>query len=99
MKIDLNSPTDFTIENVAALIASKDDSVHRQLRVTSDGFAFLSDEVGNINTEGLAFRLETWCFGNGYCGKEAANDPTWVKKVYGWLKENWPNPKSSVIDY
>lgn len=99
MEIDLKKPDEFTLENVARLIASKDDSVNRQLRVKANGVAFLSDEVGNINTDGLAFRLETWCSGNSYCGKEAATDKQWVVKVYGWLEENWPNPKAPLIDY
>ncbi len=99
MQIDLNSPSEFTVDNVAKLVGSKDDSQHRQLRVTSDGIAFLSDEVGNINTGGLAFKFETWCAGNSYCGPDAEADSEWVGKVYSWLAENWPNPQATVIDY
>ncbi|MCE7517174.1 hypothetical protein LZG37_03410 [Halomonas titanicae] len=99
MEIDLNNPSEFTMDNVAKLVGSKDDSQHRQLRVTSGGIAFLSDEVGNVNTGGLAFRFETWGAGNSYCGSDAAADSEWVSKVYGWLSENWPNPKSTIIDY
>ena len=54
MQIDLNNSSDFTLENVAKLIASKDDSEHRQLRVTLAGKAYISDEVGNVNIQGLA---------------------------------------------
>lgn len=99
MQVNLNDPNEFTIENIRQLIASKDDSNHRQLRVTKSGIAYLSDEVGADNTADLAFRFETWCQGNGYCGLEASNDDSWVNKVFGWLKENWPHPKSSYIDY
>ncbi len=99
MEINLNDPQDFTIENVARLIGSKDDSVNRQLRVTTDGFAFLSDDFGNINTDGLAFRFETLHHGNGYCGKEASRDSKLVKDIYQMLKENWPNPKCTYIDH
>lgn len=99
MEIDLNNKDEFTIENIAILIRSKDDSVHRQLRITKDGIAFLSDEVGNTNTTGLACRFETWCAGNGYCGEDASKDLKWIKIVYNDLKNNFPNPKSTIIDY
>ena len=79
MQIDLNS--DFTTDDVRALLASKDDSAHRQLRVSSRGIAYLSDKVGNIDTEDYAFCVETWAAGNGYVGKQAANDAEWVKRV------------------
>ena len=98
MQINLNNPSELTLENVAKLLASKDDSEHRQLRVSKNGVAFLSDEVGNINTDGLATRFETWCVNNGYCGEEAAKDEGWVKKVHKMLSEVWPNPKSTFTD-
>ncbi|WP_318489792.1 hypothetical protein [Photobacterium leiognathi] len=97
--MNLNDKDDFSIENTALLISSKDDSINRQLRVTKGGIAFLSDDVGNINTDNLAFRFETWCRGNGYCGEEASKDSEWVRTVYNWLNDNWPNPKSDIIDY
>lgn len=99
VQIDLNNPAEFTLENVRRLIASKDDSRHRQLRVTPEGTAYLSDEVGANNIDGLSFRFETWNPGNGYCGPKAAADDDWVRKVYKDLRENWPDPKDSYIDY
>lgn len=99
MQIDLNDPTALTLESVRALIASKDDSRNRQLRVTRGGIAYLSDEVGNQNTDNLAFRLETLMAGNGYVGQGAAQDDEWVERIYRVLKNNWPNPQSSYIDY
>lgn len=99
MQIDLNDPTAFTLEGVRQLLASKDDSVHRQLRVTTNGIAFLSDEYGNTNLGDLLFRFETWDAGNSYCGPAAAADDAWVQKVYDDLKKNWPNPTSSYIDF
>jgi hypothetical protein len=67
--------------------------------VTKQGIAFLSDEVGAKNINGLACRFETWIAGNGYCGPEAAKKDEWVKQVYEDLQENWPNPKSTYIDF
>ena len=98
MPLDLNDPNQFTLAGVSALIASKDDSQNRQLRVTKNGIAYLSDEVGNENIDGLAFRLETWDAGNDYCGVDAAASPDWVKNVYNMLRKNWPDPKSTYID-
>ena len=99
MKINLNNDAEFTEENVAKLIGSVNDSQHRQLRVTKEGIAFISDEVGNTNTEGLAFRYDTWCMGNDYVGVNAQNDEKWVNRVYKSLKKNWPNPTCEFIDY
>lgn len=98
MQIDLNNTNEFTLENVAALIASKDDSCHRQIRVTANGELFLSDEVGADNTSDLAFRLETFSAGGGYTGSEAAKDIEHVRRIYECLNKNWPNPTFSYID-
>ena len=99
LTIDLNDPKQLTRENVAKLIGSVVDTQHWQLRVTKQGVAYLSDIVGGYELENLAFRLETWCAGNGYVGFQAAHDPRWVEEVYKDLTENWPNPKSSLIDF
>ena len=96
MKIDLSQP--FTTDDVRALLVSKDDTERRQLRVTKAGIAFLSDEIGNMNIDGLAFRVETWLIGNGYTGEAAANDLAWISRVERVLRDNWPNPTNSYID-
>ena len=90
MQIDLKNPSELTVENVRRLLASKDDSQHRQLRVTTDGIAYLSDAVGNTNLAGIHCCFETWDPGNGYCGAAAAADDAWVMSVYNDLKANWP---------
>lgn len=97
-QIDLKVPGALTLQSVAALIGSKDDSAHRQLRVTSNGIAYLSDEVGNLNTTGLAFRLETWSAGNNYVGQRASQDADLVQRVYNCLSSNWPTPSDTYID-
>jgi hypothetical protein len=99
MQIDLNDPAALTIEAVRGLLASKDDSQDRQLRVSNDGIVYLSDTVGNEDIDNLAFRLETWDAGNSYCGAAAAADDKWVNEVFKNLKKNWPNPKSKYIDF
>jgi hypothetical protein len=99
MEIDLSNANDLTLESVKCLVASGTDDTDTQLRVTSNGVVFLSKTVGNIDIDGLAFRLETWIAGNGYVGKAAAEDLEWVEKIYECVKNNWPNPNSTYIDY
>lgn len=96
MIIDLNQS--FTTDDVAILIASKDDSQHRQLRVTRAGEAYISDDVGNLNISDLAFRLETWDPHNGYTGTAAAADAGFVSRIERTLRDNWPNPSDTYID-
>lgn len=96
--IDLTNPHEFTEENVAKLLGSKDDTQHRQLRVTKEGIAFLSDVIGSEDIEGLAFRFEIWSVGKGYTGKEAEKDKKFVQRIYTALKANWSNPSDPFID-
>lgn len=98
MTIDLKDESQFTLERVRDLIASKNDSKSYQLRVTKSGSAFLSDATGNRDIENLSFRLETWQAGNDYVGIAASKDESWVRRIYECLKKNWPNPSSSYID-
>ena len=96
MSIDLTKP--FTTNDVITLLASKDDSKPRQLRVDRTGQAYLSDTVGNIDIADLAFRLDTWDAGNDYTGQKAATDPNFVARIEKVLRNNWPNPSSEYID-
>lgn len=98
MKINLTDPYDFTLERVRALIASKDDTASRQLRVSKDGFAYLSDDVGSEKLDGVLCRFETYEQSNDYTGVAAASDNEWVSRVCEALKANWPTPESSYID-
>ncbi len=98
MEIDLNDPQALTLENVRKLIASKDDSANRQIRVTKDGRVSLSDVVGSQDLENLAFRFETMGRGNGYVGPDAAADDALVQRIYDALKKNWPTPTSTYVE-
>jgi hypothetical protein len=99
MTINLNNTKDLTFKKVRSFIASSDDSIARQIRVTAGGIAFVSDTTGAQNIEGLAFRFESYDAGNGYLGIEASEDNNWVNEVLDILKENWPKPKADYIDY
>lgn len=94
----MNLNNKFTTADVENLLASKDDSQNRQLRVDSNGQAYLSDIVGNRNIEGLAFRLESWQAGNDYTGPKAAANSDFVSRIEKVLRDNWPNPTTSYID-
>ena len=97
--IDLTKPDSLTPQSVARLIASANDRTHTQLRVTKAGLAFISaTHVGSDQTDGLAFRLETFAASGGYVGPEAAKDEKWVGRIYQALKDNWPKPSDSYID-
>lgn len=98
MQINLNNPSELTMENVAKLIGSVDDSQHWQIRVKKNGIAYMSDVTGNQNTDDLAFRMETLSSGNDYVGPRAANDKEWVGSVFATLKKHWPNPLDTYID-
>lgn len=100
MQINLNNPNEFTLPNVKRLIASASDDTPTQIRVTRDGVAYLSlpPETGNAQTENLAFRLETFT-AKGYVGAVAASDNSWVFEIYATLRNNWPNPISSYIEF
>jgi hypothetical protein len=98
MQIDLTRPDEFTFANVQALIASGDDRSATQVRVTTNGVAYLSKVVGAEQIAGLAFRLETFSAGNDYVGPSAARDEKWVERVYRCLRKHWPHPESTYVD-
>ena len=98
MQLDLTQPGALTSAAVAELLGSKDDSQHRQLRVSMSGIAYLSDEVGASSLDDVLFRFETWDMGNDYVGAAAAQDPEWVEKIRKALEANWPKPSSSYLD-
>jgi hypothetical protein len=98
MKINLNNPDDFTIDNVRRMIASASDETHVQVRVTKDGIAYISTTIGSEDTEDLAFRFETLSARSDQVGDAAAQDDKWVRRIYDALKKNWPSPTGEYID-
>lgn len=99
VQINLKEPGQFTEAAVRQLIASGEDSVHNQLRVSSQGIAWLStDAVGGAALEGLCFRFETWAAGSGCVGAVAACDEVWIRQIYNALGEHWSNPGQDYID-
>ena len=97
--VDLNNPHEFTFENVRRLIASKDDSASRQLRVTFDNKAFLSDLVGNTDTHLTKLQYETWDRDNGCCGIKASMNDDWIMQIYKTLKRDRHAQTADYIDF
>ena len=98
MTINLNDPKQVTLENVCKFIASVDDSIDRQIRVTDGGIVFISDTFGGDNIEGILFRVETFHRGGGHFGQNAAKEDKWVKRIHAMLKRHWPTPGAAYID-
>ena len=96
MRINVNNPSEFTIDNLKRLIASADSTIMTQYRVTKDGDLIISEDVGKQNLENILFRLET----NDICtvGKKASEDKLLVERIYSVIKENWPEPSFNHID-
>lgn len=97
-QMNVNEPETLTEENVAALLASKDDSVHRQLRVLDDGSVILSDDVGLQRLQGVRARWETWCSGNGNSGLEASKSARWVGQILSDLRDVVPKNLKGYIE-
>lgn len=98
-KYDIRS---ITLEQLRKLIASGDDRHHNQIRVSTAGMVYLSqDIVGADQLDDVAFRFETFDAGNDYVGKAASEDDYHVKPIYNALKGNWENncAKTYVDDY
>lgn len=96
MRIDLKA--NLTIDSVKELIASQDGTSHTQLRVSKDGFAYLStDHIGGQIASDLHCRFETWGAGGGWIGVNASQDESWVRRIHKALNDNWPTRTSSYI--
>ncbi|WP_022693310.1 hypothetical protein [Ponticaulis koreensis] len=99
--INLNDPQEFTLFNVARLLASvEDDGTTHQIRVDTSGQAYLSSEpnIGNRNLDGVAVYFESFT-ASGYVGVDAASDSEWVASVYQALKDNWPTDQRRFVDF
>ena len=87
-----------TQEEFKDLIASADDSVDNQIRVTEEGDIYVSTVVGDMDTDGLRFRFETFEAGEGYVGKDAAKDARYLEGMYEDLKPYWYDGSQGFIE-
>lgn len=81
-KINLNNSEEFTVEGIRKLIASVDDSIDRQFRITLDGYAVITDHDGPEDMEFYAARSGTWEAGNRNSGAIAALDTDRMEYIY-----------------
>lgn len=98
MQIDLNDKNALTVKSVKDLIASKDDTKNRQLRVSKRGVLYLSDQVGNENLADVKFQFETFLAGNGYTGLIASQDDAFVRRIFIAVKKNWESGYDGHVD-
>jgi hypothetical protein len=99
MRLNVKNIDEFTVENFARLLASKDDTQNRQLRVSKSGDLYISDLVGNLELDDVKFAFETWMQGNDYCGPHAAADVKYVADEYAMVKTAWDKGLTGIIDY
>lgn len=98
--IDLKDPEQITAENVRRMIASvNDEEEHSQIRLSRGGLVYIEHvSWGEDRMEGVLFRSETLCAGNGYIGPEAAEDPEYVQAVYEDLKQLQESYEALKVD-
>ncbi len=96
MQINLNNPDELTLENVREFIRTGDDSKFNQLKVTEDGIAYFSEDVGQ-ELKHHRFYMETLDAGNDYVGEAAAKDEEWVKKFYESLRDAWQKDRRGAV--
>lgn len=99
--LDLN--TDWTVADLAALIASVTDDRDWRLEVGKDGIARLNDISANPNSteydSGLHCFLETWSAGTDFVGPGAAGDKSLMGKIAKGLRDNYPTLQKGPFVY
>lgn len=80
----------FTIEQMKELIYNGDDSHRNQIRVTNDGYIFLSqDIVGSVDIDDIRYRMETFIPGNNYVGPSAIEDNSFIRSLHMMFTKAW----------
>ena len=87
--------TNWVTSDLETLIASKDDSITRQIVVDVSGNVYIHDGIftGACHTQFEAFYKDT-----KHLGLEASKDPIWVGRIEAALRENWPVATSKYLD-
>lgn len=98
MNHQTNKALNLTLGGLRSILKyAHDDAGHHILWVDTEGEAhmagpFTSAERADwlaANNKRIAFRAETFCAGNGYCGPEAANDDGHVRALFRDLDDAW----------
>lgn len=93
------SVKDFDQEKCAELYSEADDRTHNQVRVTHNGFVYISLKVGAQDLYDVKFRFETSCPYNGYVGPKAASDVKYISKEAEAITLGWQRGASGYIDF
>ena len=89
MAFSLTRP--WTNADLATLIGSVEDDRNWRLVVDRSGEVSLLDASANETPyDALHCYFETWCWGTGHAGTDAAADAGHVSRVADALRENWP---------
>lgn len=76
-------------DDVVYAIGNGDDNQHNTLIVDLEGNIKLEEFTGPDNFAPRAVRLESFVAGNGYVGREAANDRSLINRSYEMLLDGW----------
>lgn len=80
----------FTIDQMRELIYNGNDNFNNQIRVSNDGFIFLSDDKTGLDSiEKIKYRMETFCAGNEYIGPKASTDNKYVSSLFTMFTTAW----------
>jgi len=90
---------DLNEENCAELFSEADDRILNQLRVSYDGYVYISKTVGAENLIDVKFRWETYVAYNGYVGPKAASDTNYIKNQLKEITLGWKVGAKGYIDY
>lgn len=90
---------DLTKEKCSELYSEADDRNYNQLRVTDDGYVFISKKVGAQDIHGVRFRFETFVEYNGYTGPKAASDDKYISNQHNEIIKAWELGAKGYIDY
>ncbi len=86
-------------ENCAELFSEADDRIFNQLRVSYDGYVYISKTVGAENLIDVKFRWETFVAYNGYVGPKIASNAEYIKNQLKEIKLAWKVGAKDYIDY
>jgi hypothetical protein len=99
MLVDLYDVQNLSVSELAELLATKDDSANRQLRVSHSGQLGLYNYDDRPNESDYKFWFAVWCEGNGYSGVAAAADKEYVTRIHYEVCEANKSGSVGLIDY
>ena len=93
------SVIDFNEEKCAELYSEADDRTLNQIRVSHDGYVYISLDVGADKLHNVKFQFETLCQYNGYVGPKAASDAEYIGSETKDILLGWKRGARGYIDF